>query len=124
VWGRGAGVPPAGDPAVVVPVRQAVPARGPLAGDVRLGSLPLGVQGVEFLLQPLLGGLAGVDGTPDDRRRGMGSLAVAGHRFAPFPTRPKKAKPLQWLPVAALATALRRGSVEPSYWNPPPKTRT
>jgi hypothetical protein len=34
----------AGEPAVVVPVRQAVPALGPLAGDVRLGGLPLGVE--------------------------------------------------------------------------------
>src|SRR5690606_16378709 len=41
------------------------PPLGLLAGDVGLGRFPLGIQRVELLLEPLLGGLAGVDGTAD-----------------------------------------------------------
>ena len=55
----------AGETAVVVPVGQRGPAFGALAEDVCLGRLTLGVERVEFLLQALLGGLAGVDGAAD-----------------------------------------------------------
>ena len=41
----------------------------PLAGDVRLGCLPLGVQGGELLRQALLRGFPRVDGTADDPAR-------------------------------------------------------
>jgi len=49
-------------PTGVITVGQAGPALVLLAGDVRLGRFPLGVERVEVLLQALIGGLAGVDG--------------------------------------------------------------
>ena len=62
----------AGEPAVVVAVGQAGPALAGLAADVGLARLALGVEGVELLLQPLLGALAGVDRTADGRGLGGG----------------------------------------------------
>ena len=52
----------AGDAAVVILVADQHPALGPLAGDVGLAGLALGVERVELLLQPFLGGFPGVDG--------------------------------------------------------------
>ena len=51
----------AGEAAVVVGLADQHPALGALAGDVGLAGLALGVQGVELLLQPFLGGFPGVD---------------------------------------------------------------
>lgn len=55
----------AAEPAVVVPVLEAGPAFALLARDVGLAGLPLGVEGVELLLQTLVGGLPSIDGAPD-----------------------------------------------------------
>src|SRR5262249_26788334 len=100
----------AGEAAVVVAVGQAGPALGGLAADEGLARLALGVQGVELLLQPLLGGLARVDGAADQRQRrtrlGVGRCL---HRCPPLSAKRKKKNPLQWLPVTALATALSEG---------------
>jgi hypothetical protein len=98
----------AGEAAVVVAVGQADPALVPLGCDERLGALPLGVQRVELLLQPLLGALAGVDRTPDDLLRLRGLALSRGHlRSLLWVVRPKNRWPFQWLPVTALATAER-----------------
>ena len=51
----------------MVAVRQTLPAQVTLAGDERLARLALGIQGVELLVEPLVGGLAGVDGAVQDR---------------------------------------------------------
>ncbi len=51
----------AGVAAIVVMLRQHGPALVPLALDEGLAGLALGMQRVELLLQPLLGGFAGVD---------------------------------------------------------------
>ena len=83
---------------VVVAVRDRLPALAALAGDVRLGGLPLCVQGVELLLEPLLGGLARVDGAANGRRasgRGEGvTVAPSSHPALPVAPRffvsPKK----------------------------------
>ena len=74
----------AGEAAVVVRGRQHDPALVLLAPDVGLAGLALGVQRVELLLQPLLGGLAGVDGAPDQRAAtaAHGRLRV-GHQLRP-----------------------------------------
>jgi len=48
-------------PAIVIALPQTAPALMLLALDEGLASLPLGVQRVEILLKPLLGGLAGID---------------------------------------------------------------
>jgi hypothetical protein len=52
----------AGEAAVIIVLRQTGPALMALAFDVSLAGLALGVQGVERLLQALLGGFAGIDG--------------------------------------------------------------
>ena len=62
------------DAAIVVQGRQGDPALVLLAGDERLAGLALGIERVERLLEPFLGGFAGVDGATD---RGF---AVAGLR--------------------------------------------
>ena len=51
----------AGEAAVVVAIPDQPPALMRLALDVGLGSLPLGVEGVEVLFEPLLGRDAGID---------------------------------------------------------------
>ena len=99
----------AGEAAVVVAVGQQRPALSGLAADVGLARLALGVQGVELLLEALLGGLAGVDGTAHQGQRGARpGPVVTVHRESPLWVRAswKKRKPLQWLPVMARATAL------------------
>ena len=51
------------EPAVVITLRQAHPAFVPLAVDEGLASLALGLQRVEFLLEPLFGRFTSVDRT-------------------------------------------------------------
>src|SRR5207248_8820623 len=55
----------AGKPAVVISRAQAYPALVPLAVDEGLAGLALRLQRIEFLVEPLLGGLAGGDRTAD-----------------------------------------------------------
>src|SRR6516225_1943564 len=52
----------AGEPAVIITRAQAHPAFVPLAGDEGLAGLALRLQRIEFLVEPFLGGFAGVDG--------------------------------------------------------------
>jgi hypothetical protein len=58
----------AGQAAIVVAVWQHHPALVLLAGDVGGAGLPLGMERVELLLQPVLGALAGIDGAADRGR--------------------------------------------------------
>src|SRR5215471_17103233 len=51
------------EPAIVIASGQAHPALVPLAVDERLAGLALRLQRIEFLLEPLFGGFAGVDRT-------------------------------------------------------------
>src|SRR6202011_5876281 len=55
----------AGEPAIVIPVRQAHPALVPLALDEGLTGFALRLKRIELLFEPLLGRLAGVDGATD-----------------------------------------------------------
>ena len=90
---------PAGNAAVVILIADEHPALGPLAGDVCLAGLPLGVQAVEFLLQPFLGGFARVDRAaqfPDNR---------LGHAPLRWFFSPKNTQPFQRVPVMARAMA-------------------
>ena len=63
----------------------------PVVVDERLAGLPLGVKRVELLLQPLLGGLAGLDGAADDLQLLHDGRAHA----APFTPTLKNKKPFQ-----------------------------
>src|SRR5262249_46325800 len=93
--------------AVVVAFGQAGPALAGLGADEGLARLALGVQRVEFLGEPLLGALAGVDGAAHRgeryARRGLGRLFL--HCCSPLRLSLKKRNPLQCEPVMALATA-------------------
>src|SRR5439155_11224963 len=51
----------AGEATVIIVLRETDPAFVALALDVGFARLPLGMQGVERLLQPFLGGFAGID---------------------------------------------------------------
>ena len=62
---RGALQVAAGEAAVIVSIRQACPALVALTRNIGLGRFPLSVQGVELLLQSLVGGLAGINGAAD-----------------------------------------------------------
>src|SRR5690606_10338395 len=104
---------------VVVAVGQADPPLVLLAGDVRLGGLALRVEGVERLLEALLGGLPGVDGAPDrrDRRAPLAHRVPSLHRPDGGVT-PKNAQPFQCPPVTLLAMALSVRYTSPSNSKP------
>jgi hypothetical protein len=118
---------PAGEAAVVVTIPNQSPALMRLALDVGLACLPLGVEGVEVLFEPLLGRDARIDGAPQAASGRLilhGDASPAGAPFAlqtavlflllrrsaptsawgVFPWRsPKKRWPFQVVPVIALA---------------------
>jgi hypothetical protein len=56
----------AGEPAVVVAGPNELPALVGLALDIGFGGLTLGVEGVEVLFEPVLGGFAGIDRAPQE----------------------------------------------------------
>ena len=102
----------AGEAAVVVAVGNQHPAFLPLAGDVGLAGLALGIEAVELLLQPFLAALAGVDRAAelqDDRLRlPRASCACrCAHDRPRWFFRPKNTQPFQRVPVMARATAER-----------------
>ena len=92
--------------AIVIAGGQRHPTGMLLAVDVGQGSFALGIQTGEGLVQAFVGGLAGIKGTADGRRRGAGRCRL-GHEAAPLGLRRKNKKPLQCEPVMALATADR-----------------
>ena len=99
----------AGEAAVVVAVADQHPALGALGGDVGLAGVALGVEGVELLVEPLLGALAGVDRAAElphlRRHRGVGPRAAA--HAPPRWRSPKKVQPFQRVPVMWRAMAER-----------------
>src|SRR5262249_24278976 len=109
--------------AVVIARRQRRPAGMGLAVDVRFGSLELGVQRVEILVESFFGAFAGVDGAAPRGRHRLGFTGL-GHDLGPFSVRPKKKCPEQCEPVTALATALSERYVRPSKAKPCSRTST
>ena len=79
------------------------PAFGTLAGDVGLAGFTLRVEGIEFLLQALISGFAGVDRAAALARERRGCGVAAGH--APAFRKPKNIQPFQRVPVMARAMA-------------------
>jgi hypothetical protein len=82
-----------GDATVIIAVRQLSPPLALLAGHIGGAGFALRIQRVERLLEPLIGGLARVDGAADRR---------LAHGRA---TRPKKRGPDHLVPVIARAIA-------------------
>jgi hypothetical protein len=71
--------------------------------------LALRVQGVELLLEALLGALSPENRAPHQRHGGLALLPVPGHAAPPLAPSLKKRNPLQCVPVTARATALSEG---------------
>src|ERR1700733_3438847 len=139
---------PAGEAAVVVTIPNQPPALMRLALDVGLARLPLGVEGIEILLKPLLGRDARIDGAPQaapDRLVLHGEASPADAPFAlqalvpfllfrrsvptsagvVFPWRsPKKRWPFQVVPVIALAIWDRLPKVWPFQAKPSSRIMT
>jgi hypothetical protein len=91
----------AGEAAVVVAVTDQHPAFGALAGDVRLAGVALRVEGVELLVQALVGALPRVDRAAkllDGRRHGRLVADAAAHAPA-LAFSPKKVQPFHLVPV-------------------------
>src|SRR4051812_41633308 len=81
------------EPSVVVSRFEGTPPLTSLREDVRLAGLPLRMQAVELLIEPLLGGLAGVDGAAEP----------FAHRRRSFS--PKNTSPFHLVPVIRFATS-------------------
>src|SRR6516165_6667068 len=96
----------AGEPAIVISRAQAHPALVPLTVNESLAGLTLRQQGIEFLLETLLGGFAGIDGTANPCAPRYAAAGRPRHRSAAAPTeaparlvRPKNRGPDQCAPV-------------------------
>src|SRR6516165_6180958 len=94
-----------GEPAIVITLRQAYPAFLLLTVDESLAGLALRLQRVELLLEPLLGGFAGVDRAANPFLAAWTVLAGVSHGPAPVLTeapprfvRPKNLGPDQGAP--------------------------
>ena len=98
----------AGDPAIVVAIREQLPSFMLLAGDIGFASLSLRIQRVEVLFQPLFRALAGIDCSAD-----------AAHHWSP-----KKRGPDQCAPVMCFAMADSDRQVLPSMTYPLSTTST
>jgi hypothetical protein len=85
---------------VVIMIAYQYPSFGPLARDIGLTRLALGMQRVELLLKAFLGGFACVDRATQLADDGAGRHAVLRWFF-----RPKKTQPFQRVPVMARATS-------------------
>ena len=95
----------AGDAAIVIAVGHQYPSLGPLAGHVGLTGLPLGVEGVELHVEPLLRGFARVDGAAQLSHDRLAGRNRHGHCALPrWFFSPKKTQPFQRVPVMARAT--------------------
>jgi hypothetical protein len=93
---------PAGIAAVAIPGPDEGPALRRLAAYIGFGGVMLGIERVEILLQPMLGGDPGIDGAANPFGRPM---AHDGRSMRP--RRPKKRGPDHRVPVIAKATAER-----------------
>ena len=76
-----------------------------LAPDIGLGSIVLGIERVEVLLEPLVGRDPGVDRAAD--RLWLVPVFMSGALFDCLSRRPKKRGPFQRVPVMAKATLER-----------------
>ena len=101
-----------GEGGIVVVVGHRNPALRALAGDVGVAGVTLGVDGVVLLVEPLVGGLAGVDGAA------QAALQSFAHRRPPCffgffclagAFTPKKSGPDQRVPVISRAIMDRLG---------------
>ena len=78
-----------------------------LASDIGLGRIVLGVEGIEVLFQPLVGGDAGIDGAAN--LFCSSSLHDAPASFDGLSRKPKNRGPFQRVPVMAWAIFDRLG---------------
>ena len=109
---------PAGVSAIVIARSDQSPAGMGLTLYIGRGSIVLGIQRVELLIEPMVGGDPGVDGAANrfDRRR-LHDRASAASRSS-LSLRPKKRGPFHLVPVIAKATLERLSYVWPFQANP------
>jgi hypothetical protein len=88
----------AGEPAIVITIRQAHPAVVPLALDEGLTSFALRLQRIELLFEPLLGRLAGVDRATD--------CSASSHPLGSWPTHRRTLR--RWTVNGRFASSRRR----------------
>ena len=103
--------------AIVITLGQHRPSRLTLAQDISLRRFALRLQGVEFLFEPFLGRLTGIDGAPEN-----GGCLVHQNRAPLFS--PKKANPFHRVPVTFQAMELRVSYVLPSNSKPASRMAT
>src|SRR5690606_16880567 len=103
-------------PTVVIALARGNPALGALADDIGLASLSLGVEAVEFHVEPFLARLAGVDGAAQAAVRATVQLHHASSRLRS--RRPKQRYPFQRVPVISRATAERDLNLRPCQSKP------
>jgi hypothetical protein len=89
-----------GDAAIIILIAHQHPAFGALARHIGLAGFALGVQRVELLLQPFLGGFAGVD-----RAAQLANDIVFHADLPPLRLSPKNTQPFHRVPVMARAMA-------------------
>ena len=109
-----------GKSAIIIFFRQCHPAFMALRKNECLGSLPLGIERIEFLFQSLISRFACINGTAHFFAFRL--LFFLFHA-ASFP-RPKKSIPFQCAPVTFCATDVRLRNRSPSYSNPSSRTVT
>ncbi len=88
---------------IVVIVGHRDPTLGPLAGDVGVTGVALGVDGVVFLVQPFVRGDAGIDGAAQAARLSLAYRSPPALRRLPGLRKPKKTRPDHWAPVISRA---------------------
>ena len=92
---------------------QQLPALRSLALDVGLAGLPLSIEGVELLIQSVLGRFAGIDGAAQ-RSRGVSLAWRSPPSLDLVDLRPKNRGPFHLVPVMRVAISDRLVKVFPS----------
>ena len=88
---------------VVVVVGHRDPPLGPLAGDIGMTGIALGVDGIVFLVQPVVRGDAGVDSATKAAWHRLAHRSPPSLPRLPGLRRPKKSGPDHWAPVISRA---------------------
>src|SRR5688572_13000799 len=78
-----------------------------LAADVGLSRIALGIKGIEILIEPVVGGDAGVDGATNPRAPRCAHTRASSVTRVCLSRKPKKRGPFQRVPVIARATSER-----------------
>ena len=93
--------------AIIIMAAHQRPAGMRLTADIGLGGITLGVERVEILVEPVIGGHPGINRTADPRALCRGHARASGSITFGLSRRPKKRGPFQRVPVMAKAVSER-----------------